>query len=78
MMTQPKVSKIEYSDFSFEDFLQDFFFIESVKCSDEESRAFWKENQIPKNAGACFFTFGEKSPACDTYCLEVNLLENVP
>jgi hypothetical protein len=38
MITQPKVSKIEYSIFSFEDFLQDCFLIESVKRPDEESR----------------------------------------
>jgi ferric-dicitrate binding protein FerR (iron transport regulator) len=43
MMSQPKVSKIEYSGFSFEDFLQDAFFIESVKRPDGESRTFWEE-----------------------------------
>jgi ferric-dicitrate binding protein FerR (iron transport regulator) len=52
MITQPKVSKSEYSDFSFEDFLQDAFFIESVKRPDEESRVFWEEyrQSAPRNS----------------------------
>lgn len=41
----------DYFSYTFEEFLQDEFFISSIKCPDEESKAFWKsyENASPLN-----------------------------